>query len=230
MENTNERMAGQRIDVQELASRLLRRKITRQRFEWPLTLEQTTDALTAAVMAEVRYRGGTYKATPQSAEVTKSAAEWLADGRRKCGLLMCGLPGNGKSTLMRAVASLVGYMSVPDISGDALTVAARDARDVARISRDSYSEFKKICTKPFLALDDLGIEPTEVLDYGNVISPIIELLSVRYNEQLPTMVTTNLTPRQIREKYGDRIADRFNEMMRVTIFENPSYRDLMKNQ
>jgi DNA replication protein DnaC len=42
--------------------------------------------------------------------------------------------------------------------------------------------------------------------------------------QLFTIITTNLTPAEIREKYGDRIADRMNEMMVKIIFNNPTYR------
>ena len=40
-----------------------------------------------------------------------------------------------------------------------------------------------------------------------------------------TFITTNLTKSQIREKYGNRIADRFNEMLEVIIFKNETYRD-----
>jgi DNA replication protein DnaC len=42
--------------------------------------------------------------------------------------------------------------------------------------------------------------------------------------QLFTIITTNLTPSEIREKYGDRIADRMNEMMVKIIFNNDTYR------
>ena len=75
-----------------------------------------------------------------------------------------------------------------------------------------------------LAIDDLGTEPAEVLDYGNVLNPAIDLLSARYTDQLFTVVTTNLTPKQIREHYGDRIADRFNEMFERIVFYNSTYR------
>ena len=75
-----------------------------------------------------------------------------------------------------------------------------------------------------LAIDDLGTEPAEVLDYGNVFNPAIDLLSARYTDQLFTVVTTNLTPKQIREHYGDRIADRFNEMFERIVFDNSTYR------
>lgn len=75
-----------------------------------------------------------------------------------------------------------------------------------------------------LGIEDMGREATEVMDYGNVYSPIIDLLEYRYNNQLFTFITTNLTGKQVRTKYGDRIADRFNEMMEVVIFKNPTYR------
>ena len=74
------------------------------------------------------------------------------------------------------------------------------------------------------AIEDIGREPTEMLDYGNVLNPIIDLIEYRYNNQLFTAITTNLTSEQISTKYGRRIADRFNEMLEVIIFKNPSYR------
>ena len=75
-----------------------------------------------------------------------------------------------------------------------------------------------------LAVDDAGIEPLEVVEYGNVVSPMVELLTKRYDEQLFTLMTTNLTPEGIRKRYGDRIANRLNEMAVVIPFKNPSYR------
>ena len=62
------------------------------------------------------------------------------------------------------------------------------------------------------------------------MTPLIDLISIRYEEQLFTMITTNLKPNDIRERYGDRIADRFNEMLEKIVFENPSYRTSKKKQ
>ena len=75
-----------------------------------------------------------------------------------------------------------------------------------------------------LGIDDLGEEEIEMMDYGNRVTPVIDLLSYRYDRMLFTMVTTNLTPAQIRSTYGDRIADRFNEMMLIIPYETPSFR------
>lgn len=75
-----------------------------------------------------------------------------------------------------------------------------------------------------LAIDDLGTEPVEVLEYGNRLNPVIDLLYKRYDEQLFTIITTNLTPKEIRERYGERIADRLNEMAFRIVFDNETYR------
>ena len=65
-----------------------------------------------------------------------------------------------------------------------------------------YLELKYV---DILGIDDLGIEMIETLEYGNVCTPIVDLLSSRYEHQNTTIITSNLTPRQVREKYGERI-------------------------
>ena len=75
-----------------------------------------------------------------------------------------------------------------------------------------------------LGIDDLGEEEPTLINYGNRVTPVIDLISYRYNRMLFTMVTTNLTPPQIRTVYGVRIADRFNEMMLVLHYKSPSFR------
>ena len=98
------------------------------------------------------------------------------------------------------------------------------ANEIAWKNKNDFSSWERIKTIPLLAIDDLGTEPREILDYGNVLNPIVDLLTKRYDEQLFTIFTTNLTLVQIREKYGDRIADRLNEMMDIIEFTNPTYR------
>ena len=75
-----------------------------------------------------------------------------------------------------------------------------------------------------LGIDDLGTEPAEVQDYGNIMYPIKELLTMRYDAQLFTVFTTNLEPKDIRQRYDNRIADRLNEMMVKIVYNNKTYR------
>ncbi len=44
-----------------------------------------------------------------------------------------------------------------------------------------------------MIVDDLGTEPREVMEFGNVYTPLIDLITTRYEEQLYTIFTTNLT-------------------------------------
>ena len=103
-------------------------------------------------------------------------------------------------------------------------IAIVDARDLAQNISKDYTLFEKVRSRTLLALEDVGREPTEVLDYGNVLNPVVDLLEYRYEQQLFTVITTNLTPRELSEKYKQRIADRFREMLDVVVFENSSYR------
>ena len=73
-----------------------------------------------------------------------------------------------------------------------------------------------------MIVDDLGVEPREVMELGDAYMPLIDLITTRYEEQLYTIFTTNLTPAQLEEKYGKRIVDRLNEMVeKVVLRMNP---------
>ena len=98
------------------------------------------------------------------------------------------------------------------------------AKELGRLIRVDPNKFLQYQDVNMLGIDDLGEEETTMMDYGNRVTPVIDLLSHRYDRMLFTMVTTNLTPKQIRSTYGDRIADRFNEMMLIIPYETPSFR------
>lgn len=138
--------------------------------------------------------------------------------------MLCGLPGNGKTTVMNAICEVFKLFDFKDVNGEKVYPRSVSAVEVAQMAKSNYKAFKNLCYNPFLAIDDFGEEPVEVLEYGNVLSPITDMLSIRYSEQFLTILTTNTPPKEIRERYGGRIADRFKEMMRVIIFTNPSYR------
>ena len=214
---------GQMINVGELKSLLLQGRIMRGNFRLPYEESQVADMLIASVQAEVEYRHRSFIDEPEMRNQIAKAARWLTT-QDKFGILLCGTCGNGKTTLMLAIRSLINFLDMRDSYNEQLSVHLIDAREIVRLNKDDYAGFKKIRSKQMLAIDDMGLEPSEVLDYGNVLNPVIDLLSYRYNEQLFTIATTNLKPEEIRQKYGDRIADRFNEMMERIIFYNGSYR------
>lgn len=204
-------------------SRLLHQRTTKEFFKIPYTEEQVRDMLTASYMAEVAYRHLPYINDDGTVKYIDIASKWLHSPKTP-GLILCGMPGNGKTTLVKAIQTLINSLNIKDDYGRICGISLLNARELARLSKEKYESFKNYMTKPMLAIDDLGVEPMEVLSYGNVINPVIELLSYRYDEQLLTIVSTNLRPQEIREKYKDRIADRFNEMMTKIVFETRSFR------
>ena len=214
---------GQTINVEALKRQLLQGRITKESFKLPFEESQVIDMLIASYMAEVEYRHRKYIEDPELIDRITTAARWLINQKR-FGILLCGVPGNGKTTLMLAIRSLINFLDMKDAYNESMTVFRIDAREIARLSNEDFAKFEKIRSKKMLAIDDMGLEPAEVMDYGNILNPVVDLLSYRYDEQLFTIVTTNLKPEEIRQKYGDRIADRFNEMMERIIFYNGSYR------
>ena len=82
----------------------------------------------------------------------------------------------------------------------------------------------RLCDHEMLGIDDMGTEPLEVQEFGNMHRPLTDLLTRRYENRGFTFITTNLVPQQIRKLYGDRIADRLNEMVDKIVFDNPSFR------
>ena len=204
---------------------LLRQKITRERFKFPLTQEQAEDVLMAAYQAEIDFRHRKFEDDGPTRENIKRVAKFLTDDNQKFGMIFLGLCGNGKTTMLYAFQQSVNYLNRNNLFEDSSQVGIQimDAKEIAGIAKD-VKEFRTIKNRPMLAIEDMGREPTEVLDYGNILNPVIDLIEYRYDAQLFTIITTNLNPNEIRAKYGARVADRFNEMLESIVFKNKSYR------
>ncbi len=146
------------------------------------------------------------------------------------GLMFSGLYGNGKTTMLYALASALRYLDECRLISSAgfdgaVDLAIYSARDMAVAARgDKRDAFDAICRGSLIAIDDLGTEPAEIVDYGNVRNPFTELVEYRYAKRLPTIISTNLTPPQITERYSERVGDRLREMMDQIVFEADSYR------
>ena len=153
-------------------------------------------------------------------------ADWLTTPSSRFGILLCGGCGNGKSTMIRAFQPLLNYLRIPKPYNDGTYgIQIVDAKYIAYLCKNNYDAYRKLISVDMLGINDLGTEPSEVMNYGNVYTPVIDLLTKLYEDQLFTIITTNLTPQQIREHYDDRIADRLNKMMEKIVFKNGTYRN-----
>lgn len=216
----------QKIDVEALKKSLLQRRLTKARFKLPMSEEQAYTFLLAAIMAEVDYRHCDFNPNDEMEMQLHDMANWLTSPSTSFGILLCGSCGNGKSTMLKAFQQLLNYLHIQKPYNDGTYgIQIVDAKHIANLCKNNYEAYRKLCNVDMLGIDDLGTEPSEVMDYGNVYTPVIDLLTKRYEEQLFTIITTNLTPSQIREHYDDRIADRLNEMVKKIVFKNSTYRN-----
>ena len=190
-----------------------------------MNTEQAETVLFAAYQAEVVSRQREFVSDDGIRESCKKIAEFLTSDTPKFGLMLCGICGNGKSTMLNAIQLATTFLSdCGAFDGKRESIRIVDARKIITYAWNQGDLLKGISSTSLLGIEDLGKEPTEIVSYGNVLTPMVELLEYRYDKQLFTAITTNLKAGEIRRKYGDRIADRFNEMLEVVIFGNASYR------
>ena len=151
--------------------------------------------------------------------------KYLTGGNKKFGLMFCGLCGNGKTTWAKALQLLVSGLNLKNpINNLYYVFPLCNAKDLAMRSKGNYNDWRNVMRYQLMIVNELGTEPREVMELGNVYTPLIDLITTRYEEQLYTIFTTNLTPAQLEKKYVKRIVDRLNEMVEKVVFENESYR------
>ena len=216
---------NKQIRVEELKYRLLQQRITNTRFKLPMSFDDAKVYLLAAYQAEVERRHKVFERNEHFDAQLNLIANYLTGGSKKFGLMFCGLCGNGKTTWAKALQLLASGLNLKNpINNLYYVFPLWNAKDLAMRSKGNYNDWRNVMRYQLMIVDDLGTEPREVMEFGNVYTPLIDLITTRYEEQLYTIFTTNLTPTQLEEKYGKRIVDRLNEMVEKVVFENESYR------
>ena len=215
-----------------LKFQLTGRKTTMGFVKFPMSTEEAALYIEAALQVEVEKRGRTFGDSDELQGHIVQIARMFTEPTTKFGILLCGGVGNGKSSMMYALQNLIKSLKIPlngNTTFDTWGMRVESAKFIYNQVKVDSQEYRQIQNANMLGIDDLGEEETTLMNYGNRVTPVIDLISYRYNRMLFTMVTTNLTPAQIRATYGDRIADRFNEMMLILPYKNPSFRTPQPN-
>lgn len=186
------------------------------------TPEELERALLFAFRKQVEGRGLAYEdvTNAEMGVKIKSAVAWLTGPQYRSCLLLQGTKGNGKTTLMEALYQLYRAVDASIVSVKCDRLAEYFVMQTLGLT-SAYTEYK---TASRLCIDELGIEPERCMIYGVEYMPIQSLLTYRYEKQLPTIITTNLSDTMIQKRYGERISDRFAEMCTILRFKAPSYR------
>lgn len=129
-------------------------------------------------------------------------------------IVLSGAGGLGKSFLLNCVYERVSSRGLPATRSTAYRVF--DAMRKRHMGDDGGADaFAALLEVPLLLVDDLGTEP---LMRNITVEYLFLLLNERMEAGLSTMVTTNLTPAQIQERYGERVCSRlFDRLSALTI-------------
>ena len=138
-------------------------------------------------------------------------SKWEEIRKVNDGILFYGAKGTGKSFYAGAIVNALIEKRIPAV----MTTTAKLMMSMS--NWDNREDcLDAICHVPMLALDDLGAER----DTSYSAEMMYNVVNERYEAQLPTIVTTNLDLREMRDEtdiWRSRIYDRVIEMCPITI-------------
>ena len=189
--------------------------------------EELRELIRIAYRNEVERRNGDPVITPDLERKISTATKWLINGN-KPGLLLFGSIGSGKTTLARAIMRTINYLYYSVYRDQRKEIAEISALNLVKLiatgekpDEESFLRFQK---REMVFIDDLGLEPAAIKNYGNEILPVVDLLYYRHDRMLFTICTSNLDMEGLEEKYGKRTGSRFYEMFNRIGFTNEDYR------
>lgn len=160
----------------------------------------------------------------QSREPWRRVKAYILDITRKLdkgeGLILVGGVGTMKTTMAIAVlralidARNAGYFIPMSSLLDTIN-ERRERRDSSLIQLET-----RIRQTPLLVLDDLGAE----YDHTWVQCKVDAIVAERYNRMKSTIITSNLAPADIKDRYQARIFDRLRATNELIIFKGESLR------
>lgn len=152
---------------------------------------------------------GHYEWRPEYEEL----AIWLSHNHCR-GLLLMGNYGQGKTVFVRdLLPQILLFHAEP-----ALHVHYFRAVEMASRKED-------IMRFAIVVIDDVGVEPVEHMNYGNISRTLEEILDGVDDRGALIILTTNLSMTEIKNRYGERVLERLKALVSPVVFRGKeSYR------
>lgn len=141
------------------------------------------------------------------------------------GILLYGGAGVGKTSMMKCYAYILKTLD-QDVHPSFLTVSSKQISTEVKNNGSLFLiKYASIVNEGLLKnagwfYDDVGIEDN-VTDYGNKSNVLEDLLQLVYNTKSMwgrIHMSTNLTENDMKNRYGERVISRINEMFTVIRF------------
>lgn len=138
------------------------------------------------------------------------------------GILLQGKYGCGKSLMMESYSYLQNHL-IEKLDLKFRKMHYLNSQEL--LNRLKTDEFKDYLARP-LTIDELGREPKRILDFGNSITPMINLLGARADTATITHGTTNFSYERLAspDYYGAMIGDRLKAMFNFIFLDGESRR------
>ena len=150
----------------------------------------------------------------------------LTFGKRMSNLLLFGAPGLGKTHLSAAIAREVSGKGFSVVYDTAVHVFERF--ETQKFSREEGvdTDVDRILTCDLLILDDLGTEMTTAF----VQSALYTIVNTRLMERRSTIISTNLLPSQIGQRYSPQLSSRIEGEYQLLPFVGEDIRQKKREQ
>ena len=149
-------------------------------------------------------------------------------GKKPANLLLFGAPGLGKTHLSAAIAREVSERGFSVVYDTASHVFER--LETQKFGREDGEELSSDVDRFFscdlLILDDLGTEMTTTF----VQSALYKIVNTRLMEKKSTIISTNLSPEKISQRYSAQIASRIEGEYQLLPFVGEDIRKLKRAQ
>ena len=131
-------------------------------------------------------------------------------GSQGIGLFITGAVGTGKTHLVAAIIDYIARVHKRKVY-DIIFISSVNLLFRIKFSFDSKTTealIEELEEASLLAIDDLGVEKSS--DWTHEI--FYKILDSRYSKQRPTILTSNFTDAELKEKMSERIVSRIYEM------------------
>lgn len=144
----------------------------------------------------------------------------IANAHRGPSLLLLGPTGVGKT---HGAYGAIRDLAITGVTIRWIITTAADMYGALRPRHgvDSETEFRHYRDARLLLIDDLGADrkPTEFTEEVN-----FRLINHRYQEHLPTLITSNVSPGELAGRLGDRVTSRLAEMCQRIVLKGADRR------